>query len=79
MSPNRHSYYLSQETACKLINEVKTRPCLWDQEDENYTSRFMTATAWKEVAKNVALKGTSVIAWYFRSLSSYSQMALEVS
>ncbi|XP_026324833.1 uncharacterized protein LOC113233831 [Hyposmocoma kahamanoa] len=55
MGPNKHTYYLSEETACKLIKEVKCRPCLWDPEDENYTNRLLCVTAWKEVAKNVGL------------------------
>lgn len=66
MGPNKHTYYLSEETAAKLIKEVKSRTLLWDQEDENYTSRFLTARAWKEVATNVGLKGmtTSMLVYY---------------
>lgn len=70
MSPNKHTYYLSEQTAAKLIKEVKIRPCLWDQEDENYTSRFRTLKAWKEVATNVGLRGMTSHGVYF-SLSTY--------
>ncbi|XP_037293676.1 uncharacterized protein LOC115453079 [Manduca sexta] len=39
-----------EKKTLQLIEEIKSRPCIWNTEHEDYNEKYSLATAWEEIA-----------------------------